>query len=402
MIIIPCFSFPSDSVSYIFQEVQNFSISRRKLERELLQITKQKNEQEATINSLRQDMKAMKDSYEAEIQRLSNLNDQVSQENSELVEKGKEATEGLKIALHQLTEEKKTMHGQKKSSSGKDIREIEASLERAKKEREAFRQRCEKSEILQKTLQEEISSLKNELKEKEHSSNSYRKVVNGGDVSPVGDRIGSRDEGTPSRVSQLRKYVHILEDRVREKNDNIQTLRKENARANDATMEKSLELSKTRRILERKIQKLSNENSELRKKFSIPTSYRKKNEGTDSPTQGSKPIARSLEDIVQRRQRRRSNPELWAIEASLKRLSHPPQDNCKDTSNGTMSKISKNQVEMADGQDMEKSTLSVPLDVAPRRRIGGKFIRASSKRHSADLGKLMSRQEPITNKKYGR
>ena len=385
-------------IEKLTREVQNFNISRRKLERELLQVTKQKNVNEATINSLRQDMKAMKNSYEAEIQRLSNLNDQVLQDNGELVDKGKEATERLKIALHELTEEKKAIQGQKKTSSGKDIREIEASLERAKKEREAFRQRCEKSELLQKTLQEEISFLK---KEKELSS-SYRKVVNGGDMSSVRERSNSGEEGAHLRISQLKKYVHILEDRVREKNENILSLRKENARANDVNMEKSLELSRTRRILERKFEKLANENSELKKRFLNPNSFRKKKEDTDSKQDNAKQNPNQTKrnhDVVERKQRRQSNPELYAIEASLKRLSNSSPDNFNDTSNGTIAKSSENQVEKADGQVLGKNILNVPLDVAPRRRIGGKFIRASSQRHSADLGRLMSRPEPFINKK---
>ncbi len=340
------------------------------------------------------------------MQRLSNINEQVSQDNSELVEKGKEATESLKIALHQLTEEKKAMQGQKKTSSGKDIREIEASLERAKKEREAFRQRCEKSEILQRTLQEEISSLKNELevKEKELSKRSHRAGVIGGEKTSLEDG----DEGLQrahSRVSQLRKYVHVLEDRVKEKDVTILSLRKENARANDVAMEKSLELSKTRRILERKIEKLGNENSELKTKFLIPS---RRNEGTDSKQDSQKAElkqrGRNHEDVVERRQRRRSNPERLAIETTLKRFNNenPSPDNHDDSFNGTISKLSENQVEKADAEDLGKSTLNVPLDVPPRRRIGGKFIRASSKRHSADLGKLMSRTEPVINKKSER
>ncbi|CAB4029175.1 Hypothetical predicted protein [Paramuricea clavata] len=403
-----------NDIEKLTREVQNFNISRRKLERELLQITKQKNENEATINSLRQDMKAMKDSHEAEMKRLSNVNDQVSQDNSELVEKGKEATESLKIALHQLTEEKKAMQGQKKTSSGKDIREIEAPLERAKKEREAFRQRCEKSEILQRTLQEEISSLKKEVevKEKQLSRRSYREVVDGGDVtSSVGEKSTSEDgdeglQGGQSRISQLKKHGHILEERIKEKHETILSLRKENARANDIAMEKSLELSRTRRILERKIEKLTNENYELKKKFLIPSSSCIRNKNTGNKQESQKQLElkqreRNDEEVLERRQRRRSNPERWAIDATLKRLNNenPSSDTYNDTSTGTISKLKGNQVEKPDNQDSGRSTLNVPLDVTPRRRIGGKFIRASSKRHSADLGKLMSRPEPVINKK---
>lgn len=382
----------------------------------MLQITKQKNENEATINSLRQDMKAMKDSHEAEMKRLSNINDQVSQDNSELVEKGKEATESLKIALHQLTEEKKAMQGQKKTSSGKDIREIEASLERAKKEREAFRQRCEKSEILQRTLQEEISSLKKEVevKEKQLSRRSYREVVDGGDVtSSVGEKSTSEDgdeglQGGHSRISQLKKHGHVLEDRIKEKHETILSLRKENARANDIAMEKSLELSRTRRILERKIERLTNENYELKKKFLIPSSSSIRNKNTENKQESQKQELQQRErndgEVLERRQRRRSNPERWAIDTTLKRLNNenPSSDTYNDISTGTISKLRGNQVEKPDDQDSGRSTLTVPLDVTPRRRIGGKFIRESSKRHSADLGKLMSRPEPVINKKSER
>lgn len=367
------------------------------MERELLQITKQKNENEATINSLRQDMKAMKDSYEAEIQKLSSMNDQVSKENSELVEKGKEATESLKIALHQWTEEKKVMHGQKRSSSGKDIREVEASLERAKKEREAFRQRCEKSEMHQRTLQEYISSLKNELEIKEKELSRKSNKNDGGDVSSsvgensISDDVGDGLHPAVLRLSQLQKYVHILEDRVKEKDKNIVSVRKESARANDVAMEKSLELSRTRRILERKIERLANENSELKRKYLGQSSSM--NENSESKQERQKQT-----HSVERRRRRRSNPERWAIEAAFKRS---PNENSSpdksDTSTG-ISKLNGNQNKKPDHQDSGGSTLNIPPDVTPKRRIGGKFIRASSKRHSADLGKLMSRPEPVINK----
>ena len=376
------------------------------MERELHQRTKQKNENEATISSLRNDMKVIKETYEAEIQKLNTMNEQVSQEKnvSELVEKGKEATESLKIAFHQLTEEKKAMLGQKKSNSGKDIREIETSLERVKKEREAFRQRCEKSEIVQRSLQEEITSLKKELevKEVELARGSFREVVDGRNSSPV-DQDGGLQRAN-SRISQLKQYVHVLEDRLKEKDQNTLSLRKENAKANDVAMEKSLELSRTRRILERKIEKLTNENSELKRKFVIPNSNSIKSETESKQDIPKRNFKQRQRDIEERRQRRRSNPERWEIESTLKRLrnekSSPELHN--GTSNGTISKLSEKQIEKPDDQALGTSTSNIPQDVAPRRRIGGKFIRATSKRHSADLGKLMSRPEPVINKRLDR
>lgn len=385
-------------------------------------MTKHKNENEATINSLRQEMKSMRDSYEAEIQKLSNMNDQVSCENSELVEKGKEATESLKIALHQLTEEKKAIQMQRKSSSGKDIRELLASLERAKKEREAFRQRCEKSEMLQRNLQEEISSLTNELvKEKELSSRpSYHKeIVDSGDRSVGREKSTSNDGGDSleyeglqqahSRITQLKKYVHVLEDRIKEKDETVLSLRKENAKVNDVAMEKSLELSRSRRILERKIEKLTNENSELKIKFLMPSSYNRDrgNEGSESKQQQDnhlKQRERSRGKLFEGRLRRRSNPERSAVETTLKRLNNDKSlSNSKNESFiAPVSNSSGNQLDKLEDQDFGKSTLSVPLDLTPRRRIGGKFIRASSNRHSADLGKLMSRPESIITKKSDR
>ncbi|XP_028404485.1 centrosomal protein of 89 kDa-like [Dendronephthya gigantea] len=371
-------------IEKLTREVQNFNISRKKLERELFQITKQRNEKEVTINSLRQDLKKMKDTYEIEIQKLRNRNDQVSQENSQLVEKGKEAMENLKIALQQLTEEKKAFQGQKKSSSGKDIREIEASLERVKKEREAFRQRCEKSEILLRNLQEENSSLKIELqqKEKEPLTRSYSGIQDGGDESSEHRGL----ERAYSRISQLKTSVHNLEDRIKEKNNTILSLRKENARANDIAMEKALEISRTKRILERKIEKLTKENSELKSKFLIPSSHSRRNQENESKQDDQNQLLRQPERSL----RRRSNPECLPIETSVKHL-----NNNEKQPSETISKTIVN----PDEQDPRSSILHIPLDVTPKRRIGGKFIRASSKRHSADLGKLMSRHEPVINKK---
>lgn len=375
----------------------------------MLQITKQKNENEATINSLRQEMKAMKETYETEMQKLSSMNDQVSQENSELVEKGKEATESLKVALHQLTEEKKAMQAQKRSSSGKEIREVEASLERAKKEREAFRQRCEKSEIHQRTLQEKISSLKSELEMKEKELLRKSSKEDGGDVPSVGensitDDVGESVHPAISRLSQLQKYVHILEDRIKEKDKNIVSARKESARANDVAMEKSLELSRTRRVLERKIERLANENSELKRKFVGPISNTNENDENKQGRQQQIMKERQRHgDAVERRRRRRSNPERWAVEAALKRSldENLSPDKTNNTSTA-MSKLSGNQVEKPDDQDSGRNTITFPPDVTPRRRVGGKFIRESSKRHSADLGKLMSRPEPVLSKRFER
>ena len=349
----------------------------------------------------------MKESYETEMQKLSSMNDQVSQENSELVEKGKEATESLKVALHQLTEEKKAMQVQKRSSSGKEIREVEASLERAKKEREAFRQRCEKSEMHQRTLQERISSLKNELEMKEKELLRKSSKEDGGDVPCVGensitDDVGESVHPAISRLSQLQKYVHILEDRIKEKDKNIVSVRKESARANDVAMEKSLELSRTRRVLERKIERLANENSELKRKFVGPTSNTNENDENKQGRQQQIMKGRQRHgDAVQRRRRRRSNPERWAVEGALKRsVDENSSPNKTNNTSTAISKLSGNQVEKPDDQDSGRNTF--PSDVTPRRRVGGKFIRESSKRHSADLGKLMSRPEPVLSKRFER
>lgn len=356
----------------------------------MTQIKKQKNDNDTTITTLRDNIKAMKDSYEAEMQRLGVMNDQVSKENSELVEKGKEATESLKVALQQLTEEKKSMHGQRKSSSGKDIRDVEASLERAKKEREAFRQRCEKSEILQRSLQEEISSLKLELqvKEKQLSRRSYTDLIDGWDALEKPAVALAGGEIAQSRIAQIKRHVNVLEERIKEKHVTILSLKKENARANDIAMEKSLELSKTRRLLERKIEKLTKENCELKKKLTGSHGLMDAGKGDA----GQRREVKNGGEISSRRQRRRSNPERYAIETTLNNKTK----SLPDCDVEVESKLCQNQIDKSARKDSEKSTLNVPPDIAPKRRIGGRFIRASSNRHSADLGRLMSRPEHIT------
>ena len=388
----------------------------------------------------------MKETYDTEIQKLSNINEQVSKDNSELVEKGKEATESLKVALQQLTEEKKALQDQKRSVSGKSISELESSLERAKKERETFRQRCEKSEMLQRNLHQEITSLRSQLKEKaeEIKSFSQNNEVVTGKVKSIerSSSIGEDDLSTEkvlksaqSRIAQLKNYVHVLEDRVKEREESILSLRNENARANDVAMEKSLELSRTRRILERKIEKLVKENSELKRKFLMPSSTTKtSNVGSEEnkkvdvaaiqtkekeqqlpqtiPNFDAEGTKQTKRGRVQDKHRRKSNPERSSIQTTLKGFKnvvqqHPVADNRSSREEETHT-IANNEVSddksfIKGEQDSVFTSVEVrELDVTPRKRTGGKFVRASSKRHSADLGKLMSRQETAEARKLHR
>lgn len=361
----------------ISKEVQNFNISRRKLERELTQLKKQKTDNEATIVSLQKKIKVITESHKAEILKLSKINEQVTQENSELAEKGKEATEGLKIALHQLSEEKKTIQGQKKS--GKNIREMELAIDRVKKEREAFRQRCEKNELVHGKLQVELSTLKNELelKNRKLARISSREFVDSED----GLAEKSRES---SRIAQLKKYVHVLEESNKEKSETILTLRKENARANDITMEKSLELSKTRRILERKIEKLTNENSDLKRNIVIRSNYSRKSQNTPEAKEGL--LTQKQDKPFDEENRRLSNPEHWAIEEAERQHREKNQ-------------IPSSELKTTAGEALETGK---PKEVPPRKRNTGKFIREGFIRHSADLGKLMSRSEPFIHRKLNR
>ena len=413
-------------------------------------------ENESTVNSLRCELETVKEKHGSEVEKLSNMNEKISNDNSQLVEKGKEATESLKVALQQLTEEKKAMQEQNNSGPGKSTLDLETSLERAKKEREIFRQRCEKSEILQRNLQQEITLLEKELKEKEEhiksllqkneaSSNGKQEVVEGS--NSVEDNLSTEKEmkSAQSRVLQLKNYVHVLEDRVKEKEDNILSLRNENALANDLVMEKSLELSRTRRILERKIDKLAKENSEWKRKFLIPNSSTRSSEQNEqfdvvnvqarnTLEQRRQPYEGDIEKqtrglTMENKDRRKSNPERSAIQATLRRhgnigshgtVQHPLSNNnltkTEEITNSNLSvdrsltkgeqisELTSVDRSLTKGeQSSELTSVDVlAVDVAPRRRMGGKFIRASSNRHSADLGRLMSRPESAAARKSDR
>lgn len=424
-------------IEKLTREVQNFNISKRKLERELVQVTKLKKEYEATINSLRHELQTMKEKHDDQVEKLSSMNEQISKDNSDLVEKGKEATESLKIALQQLTEEKKVMQDQTQSGSGKSTLDLETSLERAKKEREIFRQRCEKSEMLQRNLQEEITSMQKELKEKEEeiksvsqknepSSNGKENVIEKSNSGAEYDLSTEKEmKSAQSRILQLENDVRVLEDQVKERDDNMVSLQKEKAHSDDQVMEKSLELSRTKRILERKIERLAKENqSEQKRTFFVPMNSfvkgREENKQSDPANfqSRSKQQQASEGDVektkltklgfkMENKDRRKSNPERSAIQATLRRHDkvfsdgtvqrqlHPLSNNSSTkTEDTTNSNLSVGGYFMKGEHSSELTSVEArTVDVAPRRRIGGKFIRASSNRHSADLGKLMSRQE---------
>ncbi|XP_074611201.1 uncharacterized protein LOC141865791 [Acropora palmata] len=133
-------------------------------------------------------------------------------------------------------------------------------------------------------LRNEVREISEMLKSKDEEMGSVRKTLEGRDSELQNMRI-TVDEMrkeltlTKNNLRESEKAKLDFEQNARKAEQTVDELQKSSAGLNDLVMERSLELSRTRRTLEKKVEKLTKENAEMRKKygFDVPS-------GSTTPT----------------------------------------------------------------------------------------------------------------------
>lgn len=191
-----------------------------------------------------------------------------------------------------------------------EIKLIKRNLDDQKRELSAA---CEEEKQEKHKLHEEIQEMSARLKSSEGELNSVRQSQ---------ASKGSELQNLRIMVDEIRKELKLTQQNLRETEEARlvaeekadlaekakEDLEKSNAVFNDMAMEKSLELSRMKRNLEKKVEKLTKENSELRKKLGldIPSSTR-----SQSPPRLS-PVAVQMQKIP-------------SLDVNLEHLSKPSQ-----------------------------------------------------------------------------
>lgn len=140
---------------------------------------------------------------------------------------------------------------------------------------------CESEQKDKQRLQREIQDMSERLKSSEKELNA---------VLQSQTNKGSELQNLRITVDEMRKELILTKQNLREAEEAkttaqektqmaekaMEDLEKSNAVFNDMAMEKSLELSRMKRTLEKKVEKLTKENMEMRQKFGleVPTSTR--------------------------------------------------------------------------------------------------------------------------------
>ena len=183
----------------------------------------------------------------------------------------------LEVTLEKL---KKDLAASKQDVSLKsdEVRLLRKNLE---EQRTELSTACESEQKDKQRLQKEIQDMSERLKSSEKELNA---------VLQLQTNKGSELQNLRITVEEMRKELILTKQNLREAEEAKMTaqeksqmaekamedLEKSNAVINDMAMEKSLELSRLKRTLEKKVEKLTKENVEMRKKFGleVPTSTR--------------------------------------------------------------------------------------------------------------------------------
>ena len=197
---------------------------------------------------------------------------------------------------------------QELSSKNDELKLLKRNFEEQRKE---FTTAGESERKERQKLQVEIREMSEKLKTKEDEMSS---------VLQSHTAKGSELQNLRITVEEMRKELKLTKQNLRdaeearldaEKNTQkaekaMEELEKSNAVFNDMAMEKSLELSRTKRTLEKKVEKLSKENTEMRKKFGLEVPTR-----SQSPPRLS-PVAVQMQKIP-------------SLDVNLEHLSRPSQ-----------------------------------------------------------------------------
>lgn len=199
------------------------------------------------------------------------------------------------------------------SSKNDEMKLLKRNLEEKRKELSTA---CDNERKEKQRLQVEIQEMSARLKNSEDEMNS---------VLQSQTAKGSELQNLRITVDEMRKELKLTKQNLREaeearlaaeKNTEkaakaMEELEKSNAVFNDMAMEKSLELSRTKRTLEKRVEKLSKENIEIRKKFGLEAPTRSQSPPRLSPVavqmQKIPSLDVNLEHLSRSSQRARNN-----------------------------------------------------------------------------------------------
>lgn len=297
----------SDEVEAFKKEIYNLKSECEALSET---IARTANEKRKLVNDV-EELKEDKSKLESKVQELESVVSElmkVKSENEEL----KEQYSSLRVFHDDLAQK---LEVTKKSNSEKD-----ENLKKTQSEKDAMKQRCVEVEETTEKLQKELKSLhhdvtvktdelktlkinhdkqkkefstKNEVESKERENLQH-------EIREMSEKLKSKDEEMDSvvkalsakgpelqnlriTVDEMRKELKLTKSSLRESEQTklifeksaqkaektVEELQKSSAVLNDLAMEKSLELSRTKRTLEKKVEKLTKENAEMRKKFGL-------------------------------------------------------------------------------------------------------------------------------------
>lgn len=171
------------------------------------------------------------------------------------------------------------------SSKNNEVKLLERNFEEHKKELSTASENERKEK---QRIQAEIREMSEKLKSKEEELNS---------VLQSHSAKGSELQNLRITVDEMRKELKLTKQNLREAEEArtvaeantqraekaMKELEKSNAVYNDMAMEKSLELSRTKRNLEKKVEKLTKENTDMRKKFGLDVATRSQSPPRLSP-----------------------------------------------------------------------------------------------------------------------
>ncbi|XP_032230079.1 A-kinase anchor protein 9 isoform X2 [Nematostella vectensis] len=284
------------------KDVESLKKDREDLKNECLalsetvtKIANEKREMEKEIEKLEEENKKLVseiNDFKVNIQKLESLKgekEELDNAHSKIIEMYSDASDRLESVtqkhanatkqLQSLTEEKKTLQN--------SCKELKESLSLAKKELDSAKKesaaRSNEVNLLRKKHEDEkrrLIGLKDggdkELNRlKEELTQVSKKVSSAvSEMSDTPDNVSNQVEKVVNELKSLKKKHEELENsskgaerRSKEAEKRIENLEQECASANDMAMEKSVELSRLKRTIEKKIDKLTKENSELRRKL---------------------------------------------------------------------------------------------------------------------------------------
>ena len=289
------------------KEIETLNEDRASLESKVVEsegiiqdLTKIKSEKEQLEGSYSN----LKTSYEELAQKLE-IAGKNNSEKDEMLKRtltDKDSVEQL-CRDHEVTleKQKKDLAASKQDVSLKsdEVKLLRKNLEEQRRELSSA---CESEQKDKQRLQKEIHDMSERLKSSEKELNAALQLQT---------NKGSELQNLRITVEEMRKELILTKQNLREAEEAklmaqeksqmaekaMEDLEKSNAVFNDMAMEKSLELSRTKRTLEKKVEKLTKENMEMRKKFGleVPTSTRSQTPPRLSPVAVHKQMIPSLD-----------------------------------------------------------------------------------------------------------